>query len=169
MKRAIWVLAAAIAGCTVPAATTPSSSPLASVVATGAPTPVPTGSTTMKGLADTDIAAAVALLTPAASDLIVYTAETDTNSLLGRPGQYTGKVSWTDPRAPQQRLNATIELFADDATLQARFAYLDPILKSSPLFLQYMYRNDGRRLLLRVPKELTPAQAQSYADWLRKL
>ena len=32
-----------------------------------------------------------------------------------------------------------------------------------------MYRNDVRHLILRVPKELTPAQAQSYADWLAKL
>ena len=168
MRRATWILVVTIAACAAPSATAPGSSAPASPVATVA-TPSPTPVPTKTPLTDKDIASALAVLTPTVTDVIVFTAETDTNKLLGRPGQYIGKVNWTDPRAPQQKQNATIELFADDATLQARFAYLDPILKSSPLFLQYMYRNDARRLLLRLPKELTPAQAQVYADWLATL
>ncbi len=70
---------------------------------------------------------------------------------------------------PQQKQAATIEMFSDDASMQARFTYLDGIQKSSPLFLQYMYRNDARRLVLRVPKELTPDQAKAYEEWLSRL
>jgi hypothetical protein len=34
-----------------------------------------------------------------------FTAETDPNSLLGRPNQYTVKVSWKDARAPFEGLS----------------------------------------------------------------
>lgn len=118
---------------------------------------------------DKDIAAALAQLAPVPTDAVIYTAETDTNKLLGRPSQYVGKLNWTDPRVPTQKLGATVEMFTDDASMQARFTYLDRILKSSPLFLQYIYRNDARRLILRVPKELTPDQAKAYEDWFKKL
>lgn len=83
--------------------------------------------------------------------MAIYTAESNQNHLPGRPGQYVGKVSWTDARAPVQNSQAAAEIFADDASMQARFAYFDGILKSSPLLLQHIYRNDVRRLILRVP------------------
>jgi hypothetical protein len=44
-----------------------------------------------------------------------------------------------------------------------------PIFKSTPLFVQYMYRNDAKRILVRVPKELSPTQAAEYETWLRKI
>ena len=53
----------------------------------------------------------------AVADVRAFTAENDPNQLLGRPGQYVAKVSWKDTRA--QDVDATIEVFADDAALQA--------------------------------------------------
>ena len=45
-------------------------------------------------MTDKDVAAALASFTPAPNDVVIYTAETDTNKFLGRPGQvHTGKVS----------------------------------------------------------------------------
>ena len=146
-------LATATAVATPPATLAPSPSP------TAAPAPM-TGDAFAGGLAKSGIVT---------TDVIVYTADTDPNKLLGRPGQYVGKVNWTDARVPTQKQQATVEIFADDASMQARFAYLDGILKSSPLFLQYMYRNDARRLIVRVPKELTPPQASDYETWLKTL
>lgn len=101
------------------------------------------------------------------TSIVVFTAETDPNKFLGRPGQYIGKVSWKDPRAPRE--DATIEVFPDAASLQARFVYIDAIMKSSPMFLQWMFRNETRLALLRLPKDLTPDQAKEYENWLSKL
>src|SRR5665647_137930 len=44
---------------------------------------------------------------------VEYTAETDTNKLLGRPGQYTGKANFEDTRIDEdtQSLNDSIEVF----------------------------------------------------------
>jgi len=159
-----------VAGCSsTPPATaglaTPSagSTPLPTASATPAPTPT-AAPTPISGDA---FAAALAKSGIPTTDVIVYTADTDQNKLLGRPGQYVGKVNWTDVRAPAQKQQATVVIFADDASMQTRFGYLDGILKSSPLFLQYMYRSDARRLIIRVPKQLTPAQAGEYEIWLK--
>ncbi|HEV8534504.1 MAG TPA: hypothetical protein VGR87_02130 [Candidatus Limnocylindria bacterium] len=97
----------------------------------------------------------------------VLTADNDPNELLGRPNQYVGKVSWTDARV--QVGQPTAELFADDASMEARFTYLDNNFRRTPVAFQYMYRNDPKRILLRVPKDLTPAQAGEYETWLKKL
>lgn len=101
----------------------------------------------------------------------VFTAETDPNKLLGRPDQYTAKVSWFDSRVePQDGLtSATVEVFSDAASLDARFKYTDAIQKSTSAFAQYIYRNDGRRVLLRLPHDLTAAQAAEYQRWLATL
>ncbi len=102
-----------------------------------------------------------------ATDIVVFTAESDPNKLLGRPSQYTGKLSWKDPRGPND--TATLEIFGNLADLQARFTYIDAIFKSSPLVLQWMWKYDERLALLRVPKDLTPDQAKFYEDWLKTL
>ena len=52
--------------------------------------------------------------------------------------------------------------------MNARFTYVDTIMKSRAALPAVMYRNDARRLLLRVPHELTPDQAKGYEDWLKK-
>ena len=118
---------------------------------------------------DQAVATAVRAASFGVTDVVIYTAETDTNKLLGRPGQYTAKVSWNDPRVSSKNRDSTIEIFPDKASLDARYAYIDGIIKSAPALLQYMYRNDGRLALLRLPKDLTPAQAQEYSDWFAKL
>lgn len=120
-------------------------------------------------LSDVTIAAALRGLTPPVTGIAVFTAETDPNKLLGRPGQYTGKVSWNDPRVSNAGDLATIEMFTDEASLQTRFTYLDGITKNGPLFLQWMYSHGAQRLIMRLPKDLTPAQAAIYAEWFMAL
>ena len=169
MRRLIAGVFVVAACSSTPAATTElaTATTTSTAVATARPTLTPTPAPTpMSGEA---FAASLGKSGIATTDVIVYTADNDQNKLLGRPGQYVGKVNWTDMRAPAQKQQATVEIFADDASMQARFTYLDGILKSSPLLLQYMYRNDARRLIVRVPKELTPAQAGEYEAWLKTL
>jgi hypothetical protein len=163
---ALSLLLAACGGAT-PAVTSTVTATTVSATPTTSPTLRPTAAPTpMSGDA---FAALLAKSGIATGDVVVYTAETDTNHLLGRPGQYIGKVNWTDVRASSRKQEATVEIFGDDASLQARYTYLDGIFKSSPLFLQYMFRNETRRLILRVPKELTPTQASEYESWLKTL
>jgi len=152
----------AVSGTSAAAATT--SAPPATATPTPSIAPTPT-----VRFSDQTVAAAVKASPFGIADVLIYTAETDTNKLLGRPGQYTGKVSWNDLRVTSKNYDSTIELFADRASMDARFTYVDAIIKSSPLFLQYMYRNDGRLAILRLPKDLTPLQAQAYADWFANL
>jgi hypothetical protein len=100
---------------------------------------------------------------------VVHTPESDPNKLLGRPGQYTGKINWTDTRTgAAAQGDATIELFADRQTLDARKAYVEPFTKTS-LFAQYLYAHPTRLALMRLPHELTPEQAKQYEDWFNKL
>jgi hypothetical protein len=134
-----------------------------------APTPTPAPSPTPAAMTGDLFAAALAKSGILSADVVVYTDATDPNHFLGRPGQYVGKVNWTDSRAPAQKQQATVEIFADDASMQARFSYLSDAFKAFPTTLQYMYRNDARRMVLRVPRELTPSQAAEYESWLKSL
>ena len=103
------------------------------------------------------------------SGLIVYTATTDPNNLLGRPNGYTSKCAWLDSRVPASDATtassgdigngAGAEVFPTAAQATARAAYLfstyAPILGS-----EYDYLTGP--VLIRVSYYLTPAQAASY-------
>jgi hypothetical protein len=98
-----------------------------------------------------------------------FTAESDPNKLLGRPGQYTLKVSWQDTRAAGEGQDATVEVFATAEALAQRKAYTKAIADTGGFFAQYIETNDGRLALLRLPHQLTPEQAKPYRDWLAAL
>jgi len=86
-----------------------------------------------------------------------YTADTDPNKLLGRPGQYLVKMGWK-----LEGGDATIEVFRAPEDAQKRADYVRQIGANAPMFLQYVYVNAKRSAVLRLPKELTPAKAK---DW----
>ncbi|HMJ15111.1 MAG TPA: hypothetical protein VK524_27040 [Polyangiaceae bacterium] len=90
-------------------------------------------------------------------DIVQYDENTDPNKLLGRPGQYLVKMNW---KAAGQ--DATLEVFRSAEDAKKRADYVDAIGKSSPMFLQYVYLNEERRAVLRLPKELTPTQAKEW-------
>jgi len=101
----------------------------------------------------------------------VFTADTDPNQLLGRPQQYTAKVSWFDQRVSTQDglTEANVEVFPDTASLGARDKYTRAISGAVGGLAQYVDRNDARRVLLRLPHDLTPDQAAEYQTWLKAL
>ena len=103
--------------------------------------------------------------------LIVYTATTDPNHLLGRQGEYTSKVAWQDrqaisagagkPTASDRggtEFGGGIEVFPTVAAAAQRLAYLKSF--QPPLGDGYDYRVGTS--VLRLSNYLTPAQAHAY-------
>lgn len=100
-----------------------------------------------------------------------YTEETDPNRLLGRPGQYTGKVNWHDERDTEngqdKALNYTVEVFALEKDLERRRKYIEAITNSASVFAEYQYVH--KNALLRIHHNLTPKQAAEYEKALKSL
>jgi hypothetical protein len=102
--------------------------------------------------------------------LIVYTATTDPNHLLGRQGGYTSKVAWVDPRAVKAgagnpasdrggtQFGGGIEAFSTAAEARARYEYLRGF--QAPFGDGYDYLSGTG--ILRLSQYLTPAQARAY-------
>lgn len=93
------------------------------------------------------------------------TAQSDPDHLLGKVGQYAGKLSWQDPAVA----NAVgfAELFADPAALQARVQALaggGAGSGSSPLV-----RSDANLAVLRLPPGITQDQIKAYQSAFSKL
>jgi len=106
--------------------------------------------------------------------VIVYTAETDTNKLLGRPNQYVSKVKFTDTSLKQSDANSledgagSVEFFTNAGDVKARKDYIDNIgKKMGPLFIEYSYINGDA--LLRINKVFTPDQAAQYEKVFKEL
>ena len=100
-----------------------------------------------------------------------YTASSDPNTLLGRPGQYTGKANFRDRRLePSDDFDTTsggsVETFDSQGDAQQRYDYVDAITQGSPLFAEYHYLEGDA--FLRLSNELTPAQAKVYEEAFRR-
>lgn len=98
--------------------------------------------------------------------VVVYTAETDTNNLLGKPNQYISKVNFADNRISQEFVDendakgGTIEVFTNKEDMKKRKEYIEQISSSASMFAQYIYSKGNA--LLRIEKDLTPEQAKEY-------
>lgn len=95
-----------------------------------------------------------------------YTAESDLNHLLGRPGAYTSKTTFADSRLKQitlfeaPPLGGTFEVFDNEADAQNRISYLHQIVGTSGPFFQYEY--SYKNVYFRIEGALTPQQALQY-------
>lgn len=96
------------------------------------------------------------------TSITVVTAGNDPNKLLGRPNQYTEKISWKDNRSKDSQVDCSIELFKNKDDAAARKTYLEKVIKSMPVFMQYIEQKDN--VLLRVDGVLTPSQSKEYMD-----
>lgn len=98
---------------------------------------------------------------------VAYTESTDTNELLGRPGQYVAKTNFgvteleTDGN-PDMDVSegGSVELFANETDAKARYDYVSNIAKSSPMLSEYDYLNG--KMLLRLSNSIVPSKAQEY-------
>jgi len=108
---------------------------------------------------------------PTMNGIVVYTEDTDTNKLLGRPNQYISKVSFADTRTEQLSKDyptgGSVEVFANPQDAKTRETYVDGISKSSPMFTQYLYLKGN--VLLRIDGVLTPTQAKEYETAFGKI
>lgn len=106
-----------------------------------------------------DIANAMAL-----GKVTVWTAETDPNRLLGRPGGYTSAATIVDKRITctetATSCGATIEVYPTADEALTRSQYIQSLLGGA-LGTEYHYFTGTA--LLRVTGELTPDQAKVYA------
>jgi hypothetical protein len=101
-----------------------------------------------------------------------YTAATDRNHLLGRPGQYVSKVNFRDTRIPavgnfDTEGGGSVETFKSEADAKSRYDYVHSITSKSPLFTEYEYLH--KTVFLRLSKVLTPAQAAAYERALARI
>lgn len=148
-----------------PAATTAPATALATAPATAPAT------ATMAAAPDAArIVAALKAAGVPVGEVKVYTAADDPNSLLGRPGQYTGKAAFTLTSIPADKQDTadpfsvenggSVEVFAgaDDAATRAR--YVAAVTKSMPMFAEYDTLHGT--VLLRLSHLLTPDQAAAY-------
>lgn len=105
------------------------------------------------------------------SGLIVYTAATDPNHLLGRPNGYTSKCAWVDSRVPTSDTSGdpagdvdfggSVEVFPTAAGAKARAKEILTDEKAEPILgSEYDYLAGG--VLVRISQYLTPTQAASY-------
>lgn len=108
---------------------------------------------------------------------VVFTAETDPNDLLGRPGGYTSKASFIDDRIDPEEvidpgpgsvdIGGSIEVFDDADAAGRRADYIGKISQALPALTEYDYVSG--RVLLRVSGELTPQQAAAYEAALSEI
>ncbi|MFE9844719.1 hypothetical protein [Streptomyces goshikiensis] len=119
---------------------------------------------------------ALAAAVPSATGSAPVTAESDPNHLLGRPGQYTSKITFKDGRikpddtqgveAGDVSLGGAIEAFASAADAQTRATYIQTVTKGMPALAEYDYVHGAT--LVRVSRLLTPEQAGEYKTALEK-
>jgi hypothetical protein len=154
---------------------TPSSSTPTVIAQTPIPTATPTPTPAHTGQSADQILQGLKTHGLPIGESFTYTAENDVNKLLGRPGQYIGKLNFKDTRIPSTKHGidisvpdgGSLEVFATATDAQNRFNYIQSISKSSPLFAEYEYR-DGL-VILRISSQLTPDQAKAYEDALKTL
>lgn len=109
---------------------------------------------------------------PSARASVVYTADTDPNELLGRPGGYTSKAGFTDVRItdeePDGRVEAggSVEVFAKSGQARKRAEYISAVTEGMPM-LGPEYDYVAGPVLLRVAQGLTPEEAKEYETALR--
>ncbi|MER8011798.1 hypothetical protein [Streptomyces sp. NPDC094149] len=119
----------------------------------------------------------IAAKVPTAKQSWTVTASNDPNHLLGRPSQYTSKVTFTDSRVNKADvadsskgsvdLGGAIEVFASPADATARAKYIQTVAKSMSALAEYDYVHGS--VLVRVSHYLTPAQAAEYKTAATKL
>jgi hypothetical protein len=126
-----------------------------------------------------------------------YTEEDDPNELLGRPGQYIGKVNFIDTNVVSKKVEdekkefgpdatseeeikkgmlkdfevdsgGSFEVFKTDTEAKKRFDYLSKITKElGGALTEYDYVQ--KNVLLRLSHSLTPQQAANYEKVLNEL
>ena len=145
--------AAGLAACGTTSVHASSTTPTSTTPTTTAPAPAPPNASAITARLQ-----AAGLPMPKGVD--IYTAATDPNNLLGRPGEYTSKTEWVDSRyALDPDAEVSVEVFPDAKLAAKRAAYVQSFM-GGILGTEYDYQ--AGPVLLRVSGKLTPVQAAQY-------
>jgi hypothetical protein len=108
---------------------------------------------------------------------VIYTAQNDPDSLLGRRGGYTSRIAFTDSRVSASETGGAradaierggaIEVFQDSAAASARGTTLGRPNSSGDLPAEYTYVQGT--IVLRVSMVLTERMASGYQTALRRV
>ena len=104
---------------------------------------------------------------------VVYTAATDPNDLLGRPGGYAGKANFADTRLSPDYAGeypiengGSVEVFVTISAAEDRSAFIQDTLQNVRILgTEYHFVDSG--VLVRVSGRLTPDQASVYGSSLQ--
>jgi hypothetical protein len=162
-----------VVACGGAATSTATLTPTVSPAATSTPIPTPTAA---PALTASSVYSALQAAGLPVSRLIVYTAATDPNHLLGRPGGYLSKCAWSDSRVPAADtaglspgdigFGGGVEVFSTAAEATARAEYIATAEAAVPLVgSEYDYL--AGPVLVRVSQYLTPDQAATYGSAIR--
>ena len=104
-------------------------------------------------------------------DVKVLDEASDSNNLLGRPGQYTSKVFFYDARHPNKNTpddegENTVEVFATAADAKARHDYIEGVTKGVSFLVSYQVLRGN--VLVRFDKVLLPTEVEQYKAALTK-
>jgi hypothetical protein len=148
-------------GPSAPTSSAPTTAPASSAPASST---TPEGSPSQSPVTAAAIAKALKAHVPGGT-VKVWTAETDPNRLLGRPGGYESAATVVDRRSGCSKsatsCGATVEVFAGEAEARKRSEYIQGLLRDAPaLGTEYHYRSGA--VLLRVSGLLTPKVAKTY-------
>lgn len=165
MKNTLLKTASALLLCTtLGACNTTSTTTTATPVPTVAPTPTPYAE-----MVDAEnLLNQLKEVNANVGTIVVYTAETDANQLLGRPGYYTSKASFEDLHIEQYDVandpkGGTVEVFENTEDCDSRYEYLssmqDPSLGAFGV-TQYIYKYD--KAIFRIEYDITPDEAEVY-------
>lgn len=118
---------------------------------------------TAKAVADKLTAAGLPI-----ENVVVVDEATDSNKLMGRPGQYVSKVYFGDRRHAGEGMEPkeqnTVETFASEADATRRREYVQKVTEGMPMFTQYIIQSGP--VVVRLDKALTPAEAKEYESAL---
>jgi hypothetical protein len=104
------------------------------------------------------------------TDSVLITEDNDPNNLIGRPGQYTSKVVFADPRTgvaldeatPDNGSGGSVEVFADAAAAKTRSDYIQKSLAALGPVAGTEYDYLTGAALVRVAGALLPSEAAHY-------
>lgn len=99
------------------------------------------------------------------------TEDSDSNHLLGRPGQYTSKAFFYDARHPKttdsDEGQNTIEVFSNPEDAKKRRDYIAKVTDGIPVLMQYQFLRGSA--LLRLDYIANPSEAKEYEAALAKV
>jgi hypothetical protein len=166
------VLLLALTGCSSAASTT-GSSDAASPTTAASPISSATAQSSSAASAPITATAAMKLLAAkisTAKQTGVITEDNDSNKLIGRPHEYTSKVTFKDSRIPvgdtssfkagDVELGGAVEVFATPADAAARAKYIQTATASLPALAEYDYVHGD--VLVRVSHFIKPGLAKGY-------